>query len=59
MMRALLRNVDGQTCIAFEVEEAVYDQNEQIIYFYSASGTSYEVRRIVEASASAIPASPE
>lgn len=50
-MRALLRDADDHTRIAFEVEEAIYDQDEQKIYLYSASGTSYVVSRIVKANA--------
>ena len=45
-MRALLRDAEDQTRIAFEVEEAIYDPDQQKIFLYSASGTCYGVDRI-------------
>lgn len=50
-MRALLRDGDDQTLIALEVEEAVYDPEDQLLLLYAASGTNYEVSRIVRANA--------
>ena len=50
-MRALLRDAEDQTRIAFEVEEAIYDPEQQKIFLYSASGTCYSVDRIVRANA--------
>lgn len=50
-MRALLRDAEDQTRIAFEVEEAIYDPEQQKIFLYSASGTCYGVDRIVRANA--------
>ena len=47
-MRALLRDAEDQTLIALEAEEAVYDQ---LLLLYAASGTNYEVSRIVRANA--------
>ena len=49
-MRALLRDGDDQTLIALEVEEAIYDPEDQLL-LYAASGTNYEVSRIVRANA--------
>lgn len=53
-MRALLRDAEDQTFIAFEVEEAFYDQEEQKIYLYSASRTCYAVSRIVRTNADSL-----
>lgn len=53
-MRAILRDAEDQTLIAFEVEEAIYDPEEQKIFLYSASGTSYAVSRIVRANADSL-----
>ena len=39
-MRALLRDGDDQTLIALEVEEAVYDPEDQLLMLYAASGTN-------------------
>ena len=50
-MRALLRDAEDQTRIAFEVEEAIYDPEQQKVFLYSASGTCYSVDRIVRANA--------
>ena len=50
-MRALLRDGDDQTLIALEVEEVVYDPEDQMLLLYAASGTNYEVSRIVRANA--------
>lgn len=50
-MRALLRDAEDQTRIALEVEEAIYDPEQQKIFLYSASGTCYSVDRIVRANA--------
>ena len=52
-MRALLRDAEDQTLIALEVEEAVYDPEDQLLLLYAASGTNYEVSRIVRANAEA------
>ena len=49
-MRALLRDGDDQTLIALEVEEAVYDPEDQLL-LYAANGTEYEGSRIVRANA--------
>ena len=49
-MRALLRDAEDQTLIALEAEEAVYDPEDQLL-LYAASGTNYEVSRIVRANA--------
>lgn len=38
-MRALLRDVEDQALIALEVEEAVYDPEDQLLLLYAASGT--------------------
>ena len=46
-MRALLRDGDDQTLIALEVEEAVYDPEDQLLLLYDASGSNFEVSRIV------------
>ena len=48
-MRALLRDAEDQTLIALEAEEAVYDPEDQLLLLYAASGTNYEVSRIVRA----------
>ena len=40
-----------QALIALEVEEAVYDPEDQLLLLYAASGTNYEVSRIVRANA--------
>lgn len=53
-MRAILRDAEDQTLIAFEVEEAIYAPEEQKIFLYSASGTSYAVSRIVRANADSL-----
>lgn len=45
-MRALLRDAENQTLIALEVEEAVYDLEDQLLLLYAASGTNYEVSRL-------------
>ena len=45
-MRALLRDAEDQALIALEVEEAVYDPEDQLLLLYAASGTNYEVSRI-------------
>lgn len=51
-MRALLRDAEDQTLIALEAEEAVYDPEDQLLLLlYAASGTNYEVSRIVRANA--------
>ena len=50
-MRALLRDAEDQALIALEVEEAVYDPEDQLLLLYAASGTNYEVSRIVRANA--------
>ena len=50
-MRVLLRNAEDQTRIAFEVEEAIYDPEQQKIFLYSASGTCYAIDRVVTANA--------
>ena len=50
-MRALLRDGDDQTLIALEVEEAIYDPEDQLLLLYAASGTSFEVSKIVRANA--------
>ena len=39
------------TRIALEAEEAVYDPEDQLLLLYAASGTNYEVSRIVRANA--------
>ena len=48
-MRALLRDAEDQALIALEAEEAVYDPEDQLLLLYAASGTNYEVSRIVRA----------
>lgn len=53
-MRALLRDAEDQTLIALEVEEAVYDLENQLLLLYTASGTNYEVGRIVRANADSL-----
>ena len=50
-MRALLRDVEDQTLIALEVEEAIYDPEDQLLMLYASSGTNYEVSRIVRSNA--------
>ena len=50
-MRVLLKDAEDQTRIAFEVEEAVYDPEEQKIFLYSASGTCYSIGRVVSVNA--------
>ena len=50
-MRALLRDAEDQTLIALEVEEAIYDPEDQLLMLYAASGTNYEVSRIVRSNA--------
>ena len=53
-MRALLRDAEDQTRIAFEVEEAIYDPEQQKIFLYSASGTCYSIDRIVRTNADSL-----
>ena len=43
--------LEDQTLIALEAEEAVYDPEDQLLLLYAASGTNYEVSRIVRANA--------
>ena len=50
-MRALLRDAEDQTLIALEVEEVVYDPKEQLLLLYAASGTNYEVSKVVRPNA--------
>ena len=50
-MRALLRDVEDQTLIALEVEEAIYDPEDQLLMLYASSGTNYEVSKIVRSNA--------
>lgn len=53
-MRVLLKDAEDQTRIAFEVEEAIYDPEQQKIFLYSTSGTCYAVDRIVSANADSL-----
>ena len=53
-MRAILRDAEDQTLVAFEVEEAIYDPEQQKIFLYSASGTCYAVSRIVRPNADSL-----
>lgn len=53
-MRVLLRDAEDQTRIAFEVEEAIYDPEQQKIFLYSASGTCYAIDRVVTANADSL-----
>lgn len=50
-MRALLRDAEDQTLIALEVEEAIYDPEDQLLQLYASSGTNYEVSKIVRSNA--------
>ena len=50
-MRALLRDVEDQTLIALEVEEAIYDPEDQLLMLYASSGTNYEVSKVVRPNA--------
>ena len=53
-MRALLRDIEDQTLIALEVEEAIYDPEDQLLMLYASSGTNYEVSKIVRSNAAAV-----
>lgn len=53
-MRALLRDADDQTYIAFEAEEAIYDPEEQMLGLYAASGAAYLVSPVCRGDADAM-----
>ena len=42
-MRALLRDAQDQTRIALEVEEVVYDPEDNKLFLYTTSETCYAV----------------
>lgn len=50
-MRALLRDAQDQTRIALEVEEAVYDPEDNKLFLYTTSETCYAVSKVVRANA--------
>ncbi len=53
-MRALLRDMEDQTFIAFEAEEAIYDPEEQTLGLYAASGAAYLVCPVCRGDADAM-----
>ena len=53
-MRALLRDAQDQTRIALEVEEAVYDPEDNKLFLYTTSETCYAVSKVVRANADSI-----
>lgn len=53
-MRALLRDREDQTYVAFEAEEAIYDPEEQTLGLYAASGAAYLVSHVRRGDADAM-----
>lgn len=53
-MRVLLRDAQDQTRIALEVEEVVYDPEDNKLFLYTTSETCYAVSKVVRANADSI-----
>ena len=53
-MRALLRDGADQTRIAIEMEEAVYEPEDNQLLLYTGSGTCYIVSKVVKINANSL-----
>ena len=53
-MRALLRDGADQTRIAIEMEEAVYEPEDNQLLLYTGSGTCYIVSKVVKINAKSL-----